>query len=81
MIQKQKPIMIPDDILLEYLSPEELKAFIDSKTGIFSITVYAEKPGGDPEQKKERTEKRKVNLRNLAAEAGKACCTPGSGCC
>jgi SAM-dependent methyltransferase len=80
-VQKQKPILIPDEILLEYLSPEELKTFLDSKTGIFSITAYAEKPGGDPEQKKERTEKRKVSLRNLAAEAGKSFCAPGSGCC
>lgn len=80
-IQKQKPILIPDEILLEYLSPEALKAFTDSKTGIASITVYAEKPGGNPEQKSARVEKRKVEMRNLAAEAGKACCAPGSGCC
>lgn len=80
-VQKQKPILIPDDILLEYLSPEELKAFIASKTGIFSITAYAEKPGGDPAQKAVHTEKRKVEMRNLASEAGKACCAPGSGCC
>jgi ubiquinone/menaquinone biosynthesis C-methylase UbiE len=81
VVQKQKPIMVPDEILLEYLSPETLKAFVDSKTGIFSITVYAEKPGGDPDKKKQTTEKKKLQLRNLAAEAGKACCTPGSGCC
>lgn len=80
-VQKQKPILIPDEILREYLSESELKAFLESKTGILSITVYAEKPGGDPEQKKDRSEKRKVDLRNLAAEAGKACCAPGSGCC
>lgn len=80
-VQKQKPILIPDEILREYLSESELKAFLESKTGIQSITVYAEKPGGDPEQKKDRSEKRKVDLRNLAAEAGKACCVPGSGCC
>ena len=80
-VQKQKPIMIPDEILLEYLSAEELKAFVASKTGIFSVTVYAEKPGGDPVQKTAQTEKRKVEMRNLAAEAGKSCCAPGSGCC
>ncbi len=80
-VQKQKPILIPDDILLEYLSPEELKAFVASKTGIFSITAYAEKPGGDPDHKTARAEKRKVEMRNLASEAGKACCAPGSGCC
>jgi arsenite methyltransferase len=80
-VQKQKPILIPDEILLEYLSPEELKAFVASKTGIFSITAYAEKPGGDPADKTLRAEKRKVEMRNLASEAGKACCAPGSGCC
>jgi len=80
-VQKQKPILIPDDILLEYLSPEELKDFIASKTGIFSITAYAEKPGGDPAQKAVHTEKRKVEMRNLATEVGKASCAPGSGCC
>lgn len=80
-VQKQKPILIPDEILLEYLSAEELEAFVASKTGIFSITAYAEKPGGDPAQKAAKGEKRKVEMRNLAAEAGKACCAPGSGCC
>jgi len=43
-IQKDKPIVIPDDILVNYLNPEQLSAFRNGKTGIFSITVYAEKP-------------------------------------
>jgi len=43
-IQKEKRINIPDDILLGYLSAEELQAFRTSETGIYSITVYAEKP-------------------------------------
>lgn len=80
-VQKQKPILIPDEILREYLSAEELQAFVASKTGIFSITAYAEKPGGDPAEKTVRAEKRKIEMRNLASEAGKACCAPGSGCC
>lgn len=80
-LQKQKPILIPDSILREYLSEEDLQAFLATKTAIFSITVFAEKPGGDPMQKTARAEKRKVELRNLAAEAGKSCCAPGSGCC
>jgi ubiquinone/menaquinone biosynthesis C-methylase UbiE len=45
-IQKDKAIIIPDDILKQYLSDEQLKAFRDSGTGIRSITVYAEKPLG-----------------------------------
>jgi hypothetical protein len=80
-VQKQKPILIPDEILLEYLSPAELQAFLTSQTGIFSITVYAEKPGGDPVHNEQKTEKRKLQLRNLANEAGKGCCAPDSGCC
>ena len=43
-VQKDKPIVVPDDILLQYLSSEQLNAFRQSGTGIRSITVYAEKP-------------------------------------
>lgn len=43
-IQKEKPIIIPDDILSNYLSGEEIQQFKNSNAGIFSISVYAEKP-------------------------------------
>jgi ubiquinone/menaquinone biosynthesis C-methylase UbiE len=43
-VQKDKAIIIPDDILSQYLSPEQVAAFKQSGTGISSITVYAEKP-------------------------------------
>ncbi|NLR62401.1 arsenite methyltransferase [Chitinophaga polysaccharea] len=43
-IQKEKSITIPDDILANYLSTEEIAAFRAGNTGIYSITVYAEKP-------------------------------------
>jgi arsenite methyltransferase len=43
-IQKEKKIIIPGDILSNYLDSAELKAFTDGAAGIFSITVYAEKP-------------------------------------
>jgi arsenite methyltransferase len=43
-LQKEKPIIVPDDILGQYLSPEEIAAFKQSGTGIYSVTVYAEKP-------------------------------------
>ena len=43
-IQKEKAIIIPDDILANYLSPEELAQFKSGSTGIFSITVFAQKP-------------------------------------
>ncbi len=43
-VQKTKPIYIPDDILSQYLSPEQIRQFRNSDNGIHSITVYAEKP-------------------------------------
>jgi SAM-dependent methyltransferase len=43
-IQKEKTINIPDDILSNYLSAEEITAFRSGNTGIYSITVFAEKP-------------------------------------
>jgi hypothetical protein len=42
-LQKEKAIHIPDDILINYLSAEEVQQFRSSNTGIYSITVYAEK--------------------------------------
>jgi len=42
-IQKEKPITVPDDILSAYLSSEEIKQFKSSGTGIFSVTVFAQK--------------------------------------
>ena len=43
-IQKEKSIVVPDDILLKYLSASELNDFRNSDSGIFSITVFAQKP-------------------------------------
>ncbi len=43
-LQKEKLITVPDDILGQYLTEEELAAFKASGTGIHSVTVYAEKP-------------------------------------
>lgn len=43
-IQKQKSIILPDDILINYFSKEDIDAFRNSSVGIYSITVYAEKP-------------------------------------
>ncbi len=42
-IQKEKKIIVPDDILGEYLSKEDIDSFKAGGTGIHSITVYAEK--------------------------------------
>lgn len=43
-IQKEKAIIIPNDILKKYLTEVELADFNTGSTGIFSVTVYAEKP-------------------------------------
>jgi arsenite methyltransferase len=43
-VQKEKPIIIPGDILSNYLSRDEVESFKASGAGIFSVTVYAEKP-------------------------------------
>ncbi|WP_294143060.1 arsenite methyltransferase [uncultured Sanguibacteroides sp.] len=44
ILQKQKPIIVPDDILKRYLSDNEITEYKANPTVIFSITVYAEKP-------------------------------------
>ena len=44
ILQKEKAIIVPDDILKNYLNEEEISAFKSSGLGIFSVTVYAEKP-------------------------------------
>lgn len=73
-IQKEKPIELPDDILSQYLNHEEINEFNSGGTGIYSITVFAQKPG--------RTN---VSYQNQVTELGSdnnsACCEPGSGCC
>ncbi len=43
-LQKEKAITIPDDILKNYLDQEGIQQFKTGTTGIFSVTVYAEKP-------------------------------------
>ncbi len=43
-IQKEKPIVIPDDILVNYLDEKEMQDFKKGDTGIFSVTVFAQKP-------------------------------------
>ena len=42
-IQKEKPIIVPNDILKNYLSDEEISKYNSKPNIIFSITVYAEK--------------------------------------
>jgi arsenite methyltransferase len=43
-IQKKKRIQLPQEILKQYLPDDEIKEFSESGFGIYSVTVYAEKP-------------------------------------
>ena len=46
-LQKEKEIVIPDDILANYLNADEIALYKKGDTKIVSITVYAEKPAKD----------------------------------
>jgi SAM-dependent methyltransferase len=46
-LQKDKAIVIPDEILAEYLSQEEIIDYKKNNVRITSITVYADKPSKD----------------------------------
>src|SRR5690554_1729748 len=49
-LQKEKEIIVPDDILKDYLNEAEIEAYKSKPTVIYSITVYAEKaPDCSPE--------------------------------
>ncbi len=43
-VQKEKAILIPDEILSNYLGKDEIANYKVSGKGIYSITVYGEKP-------------------------------------
>ncbi|WP_347158648.1 arsenite methyltransferase [Pontibacter chitinilyticus] len=43
-VQKEKVIQVPDEILKDYLDDAGIRQFRESNTGIFSITVYGNKP-------------------------------------
>ncbi len=72
-IQKEKTITIPDDILTKYLSEDEIEEFKNGDTGIYSVTVFAQKPSGNSEDDVGEHEYEMI-------EEGPTC-RPGSGCC
>jgi arsenite methyltransferase len=65
-IQKNKKITLPHEILAAYLNEQELTRVKNEELGIFSITVYAEKP---------------LAPKPSSTEAKAACCGEGSTCC
>ncbi|WP_375447236.1 arsenite methyltransferase [uncultured Fibrella sp.] len=73
-IQKSKAINLPDSILANYLSANEIASYRQGGVGIVSVTVYAEKPGTLS------VAKPKIKLTDLSNSSTQAC-TPGGGCC
>lgn len=65
-VQKTKPILLPDDVLERYLDAEGIAAFAARQTGIFSVTVFGQKPAGAQ--------------REAVAQEVQGC-GPGSSCC
>lgn len=45
-VKKERKIEVPDSLLLNYMSTEELENFRKAESGIFSITVVGKKPEG-----------------------------------
>lgn len=43
-VVKRRDANLPDELFLQYISRDELRAYRNSGAGIFSITVYGEKP-------------------------------------
>ena len=43
-VQKERRITLSDELLSEHLSAEDIERFKQSDVGVFSITLYAEKP-------------------------------------
>jgi arsenite methyltransferase len=71
-VQKEKVISLPDDILIKYLNAQELEDIKTRAIGIFSITVYAQKPGAKTKDKP------KMSIQEVADSA---CCGSDSSCC
>ncbi len=68
VLQKDKPITLPDEILANYLSSDEIAEYKNGQTKITSITVYAEKPS------------KPARLSHAGGDDRNGC-EPGSGCC
>jgi arsenite methyltransferase len=47
IVQKEKTIVIPDDILKNYLSAEEIDGYKNGNVKIVSVTIYADKQAKD----------------------------------
>lgn len=72
IIQKEKPIDIPDTLLNNYLSASEIENFKNGANGIYSITIFAQKPGIKP--LKEINETVKTQNDCCSSNAKSSCC-------
>ncbi len=81
-VQKRKPIIIPDDILKNYMDQAQIEAFKAGDIGIFSITVRAAKPV-NADHAAAAVHKEKVAMKDLPAGKDKdlGCCDLGVACC
>lgn len=71
-VQKEREIALPDDVLKNYLSADEIADYRQQDKGIYSITVFAQKPSIDS-----ATHPALVEV--AGATVGASCC--GSDCC
>ncbi|GJM34229.1 MAG: arsenite S-adenosylmethyltransferase [Saprospiraceae bacterium] len=79
-IKKERLITLPDDLLLKYINDQDLAAFKASDSGIYSITVYADKL--DAGACCEATESACCGSETKNEKAESACCgTTDTGCC
>lgn len=83
-VQKRKAIVVPDDILRNYLNAEELAAFKASGTGINSITVFARKSSVEccgPTDRSIPGQARSDNAMDPEGIHALPGCELGTGCC
>ncbi len=71
-VRKRKPIIIPDDILGQYLTAEEIVSYKQIGSGIFSITLYAHKPMDSCCAPETTSNKKDTGLEGC--DLGVACC-------
>ncbi len=72
-IQKRREISLPDAVLNQYLTADEIKAYKEEGKGIFSITLYAGKAG-------EKLPKACCDAKAEQLASGVQV-EPGAGCC
>lgn len=71
-VQKRKVVSLPQELLLTYLTENDIRAYQQDGQGIFSITVFAEKASATEEATP-------VLAKSAIAQSGASCCGPD--CC